>query len=117
MHKTPKRILGHARIFQSVFNDLNMRHEKVMLSDGTESWAYVYSGSDPYQLEDSNFPGTVESIMTYATKGSCADGYIMGLNAGKKKMLNDMNEAGEIHGSVYDYRSEELAEKSIHSSK
>lgn len=112
MNDQPKRILGHARIFQSVFNDLKMKHEKVTLADGTESWAYVYEGSDPYQLEDSGFPGTVEAIMTYMSKGTCAEGYIIGLNAGKKKMLNDLNTSGEIHGSTYDYRGEELTKES-----
>lgn len=60
--KAVERILGHQRIFQSVFNDLDMRHEIVTLEDGKKTYAYVYDGVDPYELEDKAFPGTLAAI-------------------------------------------------------
>lgn len=57
-----KRLLGHQRIFQQVFNDLDMRHEIVTDKDGKQRYAYVYDGIDPYELEDSYFPGTLAAI-------------------------------------------------------
>lgn len=59
--EAPKRILGDQRIFQAIFNDLgkNFRHEIV---DGR--YVYVYDGPDPYELEDSAFPGTVAAILS-----------------------------------------------------
>lgn len=62
MSKQTKRILGDQRIFQSVFNDLDMYHEMVTLPDGTKTYAYVYKGSDPYNFEDSAFPNTVAAL-------------------------------------------------------
>jgi len=60
-----KRLFGHQRIFQSVFNDLNMRHEIVTDKDGKQRYAYVYDGLDPYELEDSHFPITKKLITRY----------------------------------------------------
>jgi len=45
------RILRHQRIFQSVFNDLRMRHEIVRDSKDVQRYAYVYDGVDPYELD------------------------------------------------------------------
>lgn len=57
-----KRILGDARIFQSVFNDLGLSHDIVTDSKGRQRYAYVYEGADPYEAEDISFPQTVKLI-------------------------------------------------------
>lgn len=56
------RLLGDLRIFQAIHNDLKLSHEEITRSDGSKAWAYVYDGVDPYELEDSAFPGTVAAI-------------------------------------------------------
>lgn len=60
------RVLGHLRIFQSVVNDTSLKHELVKFADGTERWVYTYEGTDPYELEDAAFEGTVAAIEEYA---------------------------------------------------
>ncbi|MBT8161443.1 MULTISPECIES: hypothetical protein [Arthrobacter] len=55
-----KRILGDMRIFQTVFSDLNMKHEIV---DGR--YVYTYEGTDPYELEDAAFPKTIQLITAH----------------------------------------------------
>lgn len=56
-----KRILGHLRIFQSVQADLNMGNE-------WQDSRYTYEGVDPFQLEDSAFPITVNAIERYGIR-------------------------------------------------
>jgi len=60
------RMLGDLRVFQSVYNDLDLEHEIVSLQDGTKTWAYTYPGIDPYELNDSSFPETVKAIEAYS---------------------------------------------------
>lgn len=57
-----KRILGDLRIFQAVHNDLKLSHQEVTLEDGSKTWAYVYEGVDPYELEDSHFPSIIKAV-------------------------------------------------------
>ena len=57
-----KRILGDLRIFQAIHNDLNLSHEIVTDGQGRQVWAYTYSGTDPYELEDNHFPSITAAI-------------------------------------------------------
>ncbi len=80
------RILGDMRIFQSVFNDLKLRHELVTDSNGVQRYAYVYDGVDPYQLEDNAYPLTVSLIAR-----KVADARLDELKAFQKEWYTDGN--------------------------
>lgn len=64
----PKRLLGDLRIFQAVYNDVKLRHEMVTLENGKRTWAYVYDGLDPYELEDNHFPIILAAFNTAASE-------------------------------------------------
>lgn len=87
----PKRILGHARIFQAVQADLKMDYD-------IDKSTYHYEGVDPFQLEDSHFPITVAAIDSYATqrvreyrerlRGKTIEVYADGHKPGYKKVID-----------------------------
>lgn len=96
-----KRILGDLRIFQAVHNDLKLSHQEVTLEDGSKTWAYVYEGVDPYELEDSHFPSiikAVEAVRIEAREAAILDiqahvnGYLLPFDAITRKQFEKIVE-------------------------